>query len=97
MDAISSGMNTVSRDLMRAHDLEVARAIVTSLERERRQSGAGDDGADAVVFDKNMKKGEDGKEIMSRQLELQAAEQWMRTVDTRMSDFLKSRLALEAQ
>ncbi|WP_353476744.1 VWA domain-containing protein (plasmid) [Salipiger sp. H15] len=77
-----------------ARNLEVAQAILAYVDHARQTSGA-DDGADEVVFDDEMEGGQDAQPIESQELELQAAEQWMRTVDTRMQDFLKIRLSLE--
>ncbi|TKW65025.1 MAG: VWA domain-containing protein [Paracoccus denitrificans] len=76
-------------------DLEIAQAIVKQV-MEDRQNASADDGADEVVFDEDMEEGQEAQPIQTQQLELQAAEQWMRTVDTRMQDFLKIRLSLEA-
>ncbi|WBU63790.1 vWA domain-containing protein [Paracoccus aerodenitrificans] len=77
-------------------NLEIAQAIVDYVNESRRESSA-DDGADEVVFDEEMEEGQEAQPIQTQQLELQAAEQWMRTVDTRMQDFLKIRLSLEAE
>lgn len=79
-----------------ARNLEIARAIVAHVDASRRSSSA-DDGADEIVFDEEMEEGQEAQPVMTEQLELQAAEQWMRTVDTRMEDFLRTRLALEAE
>jgi Ca-activated chloride channel family protein len=84
-----------------ADNLVVAEQIVAYVERLRDQSDTGEDrgiGADDVVFDNEANRGtetqievqEDGGSQML------TAEQWMRMVDTRTGDFLKSRFALEA-
>lgn len=82
-----------------ARNLEIARAALTYVEETREQSDTGEEagiGADDVVFDNDEAKGvttqidapQDGDGV-------QSAEQWMRTVDTQMGDFLKSRFLLE--
>lgn len=84
-----------------AENLIVAEQIVAYVERARDQSDTGEDrgiGADDVVFDNEANRGTE------TQIEVQqdsgtpmlTTEQWMRTVDTRTGDFLKSRFALEA-
>ena len=83
-----------------ARNLEIARAILDYVEETREQSDTGEDsgiGADDVVFDNEAAKGT--QTIVSKEdtLEMQTADQWMRTVETRTSDFLKLRFALEAQ
>ena len=80
-----------------AHNLEVARAILAYLERVREQSDTqeGSEGADEVVFDKESEGGTEQVMREGDRIKLESAEQWMRTVDTRTSEFLSIRFALE--
>ena len=80
-----------------AHNLEVTREIIDYLERVRTESDTGGKlGADEIVFDRESKGGV--RQVMGGgdRIKLESAEQWMRTVDTRMADFLSLRFALEA-
>lgn len=81
-------------------NLEVAKAIVTYVESTQEQTDTGEDrgiGADDTVFDNESGKGaetqvERGEEAAASLTD----EQWMRSVDTDVSEFLGSRFALEA-
>lgn len=82
------------------HNLELSRYILDYIEKTREQSDTGEEsgiGADDVVYDNEAARGtetttnQDDKDVAP-----ESAEQWMRTVDTQTSDFLKSRFALEA-
>ncbi|MFV0513494.1 MAG: VWA domain-containing protein [Jhaorihella sp.] len=82
-----------------AHNLEVARATVEYVETAREQSDTGEDsgiGADDVVFDNKEARGTDtqieGKDKDAAPL---SAEQWLSSIDTDMTDFLRSRFLLE--
>ncbi len=80
-------------------NLVVAQDLVAYLNRIREQSGTGDQqelGADDYTFD--LEAGEGEKFVMTQadQLRLESADQWMRIVDTRPADFLRSKFALEA-
>jgi Ca-activated chloride channel family protein len=81
-----------------AHNLEIARAILAYLERVRDETdtGAGSEGADEVVFDNESEAGREQILSGQDQIKIESAEQWMRTVETQMSDFLSTRFALEA-
>ena len=82
-----------------ARNLEIARAILDYVERSREQSDTGEEsgiGADDVVFDNEEGRGTDTTITSEEQMKMQTAEQWMRTVDTRTTDFLRIRFALEA-
>jgi len=81
-----------------AHNLEIARAILKYLEQMRAQSdtGSGSEGADEVVFDKEMEGGTAQVMAASDQMKIESAEQWMRTVETSTADFLTIRFALES-
>lgn len=80
-------------------NLNIARVIVKRLLRLREQEDTGEQtelGADDYKFDNKSGK---GKEIIitgKGKLKIESAEQWMRMVDTRAADFLRTRFALEA-
>lgn len=82
-------------------NLPIAKKIVTYIEETQAQSDTGEDsgiGADDTVFDNESGQ---GAETQIDAAEEQAAahlstEQWMNTVDTRTSDFLRQRFQLEA-
>lgn len=79
-------------------NLDIARAIVKRLTRIREEEDTGDQtelGADEYKFDNDTGK---GKEIVitgNGKLKIESAEQWMRMVDTRAADFLRTKFALE--
>ncbi|MGI9501209.1 MAG: VWA domain-containing protein [Geminicoccaceae bacterium] len=82
-----------------ARNLEIARAILDYVEQAREQSDTGEEsgiGADDVMFDNEAGRGTETTITGEEQTKMQTAEQWMRTVDTRTSDFLRIRFALEA-
>ena len=81
-----------------AANLEIARVILAYLERAREQSdtGEGSEGADDVRFDNESEGGEQRVLSEGSRLKLESAEQWMRGVDTQVSDYLRIRFALEA-
>lgn len=101
-DAVRAFETALERDPGYAearHNLEIAKAIVAYVERVREQSDTGEElglGADDVVFDNEAASGAETKITGSESLQPLSADQWMRTVDTRTADFLKSRFALEA-
>lgn len=80
-------------------NLEVTRAIIEYLTQTRLAEDTGEQtelGADDYKFDR---KGDEGTEMIitgQGKLSLESAEQWMRAVDTRTSDFLRTKFALEA-
>lgn len=80
-------------------NLEIARAIVKLVEETQSQSDTGEEagiGADDVVFDNESGLGTETQiETGEDTTNLQTAEQWMRSVDTQMGDFLKSRFQIE--
>ncbi|MEP1934564.1 MAG: VWA domain-containing protein [Roseibium sp.] len=84
------------------HNLELSRYILDYVETSREQSDTGEEGgigADDVVYDNEADRGADSQyqsDKASGDAAPETAEQWMRTVDTRTGDFLKSRFALEA-
>ncbi|WP_417672106.1 VWA domain-containing protein [Roseibium sp.] len=81
------------------HNLDLARYILDYLETAREQSDTGENsgiGADDIVYDNQSGRGEETtREYGQSEVRVETAEQWMRTVDTRTSDFLRSRFALE--
>lgn len=85
-----------------AQNLEVAKRIVDYVEDAREQSDTGETGgigADEVVFDNEAARGAETQiEVPEEEAGpvMLTTEQWMNTVDTRTSDFLRSRFALEA-
>ncbi|MEM9045146.1 MAG: VWA domain-containing protein [Pseudomonadota bacterium] len=80
-------------------NLDIARAILDYVETAREQSDTGEEagiGADDTVYDNESGRGTETTVTGDKEDGIQTADQWMRTVDTRTSDFLKSRFALEA-
>ncbi len=82
-----------------ARNLELARYVIDYLEQLRAASDTGDESelsADGFKFDKKSK---DGTEMVINdvsRLEAKSADKWMRSVDTRMRDYLQIRFAVEA-
>ena len=80
-------------------NLAIAQALVTYLNRIREQSGTGEQhelGADDYTFDLDAGQGEKFVMTQADQMHVESADQWMRVVDTRPADFLRSKFALEA-
>lgn len=101
--AVSAFERAVEREpdnLAAQHNLALARHIVDYIETTREQSDTGETsgiGADDVVYDNEAGRGTDSQQQQSSGDTLpESAEQWMRTVDTRTGDFLKTRFSLEA-
>lgn len=83
------------------HNLDLSRYILDYIETTREQSDTGEEagiGADETVYDNEAGRGADSEQTAARATDAmpETAEQWMRTVDTRTGDFLKTRFALEA-
>lgn len=78
-------------------NLEIAKAIVTYVETTQEQSSTeqGSEGADEVRFDKKSEGGTETQMTGVKGFDPTTADQWMRTVQTRTSDFLRGRFALE--
>jgi Ca-activated chloride channel family protein len=84
-----------------AHDsakrnLQVARAILARVTREREQTSLGDQQeikADEVKFDKQAQRGEEIKMVAGDKMKLESAEKWMRTVNTEIKEFLSLKFA----
>lgn len=98
--AIAAFEKAVARDpnnKAAQHNLELARYILDYIETTREQSDTGESGigADDVAFDNEAGRGTQTQQPTGEALP-ETAEQWMRTVDTRTGDFLKTRFALEA-
>lgn len=83
-----------------ARNLKLSRHILDYIETTREQSDTGEEagiGADDVVYDNEAGRGtETTREYGNGDVRPETAEQWMRTVDTRTSDFLRTRFSLEA-
>ncbi|MCO7217692.1 MULTISPECIES: VWA domain-containing protein [unclassified Halomonas] len=81
-------------------NLELAREILAYVEDTREQSDTGEElgiGADDVVFDNEEARGEDTEQPVEKPGQQITAEQWIETLDTDTSDFLRQRFAIEAQ
>ncbi len=76
-------------------NLDTTRAIIAYL-NEARQGTGSEIGADEYRFDKTNEGGQDTVINEKDKLKLETADQWMRTVETRPRDFLKTKFALEA-
>ncbi len=99
VSAYEQALVDAPNNVVARNNLGIARAIVRRLTRLREQEDTGEQtelGADDYKFDNKSGK---GKEIIitgQGKLKIESAEQWMRTVDTRASDFLRTRFALES-
>ena len=83
-------------------NLELTKVILNYVELAREQSDTGEEsgiGADDVVFDNEAQRGTDTQTDFSEQEDalptVQTTEQWMRSVDTNMGDFLRTRFLQE--
>lgn len=80
-------------------NLQITRAILTFVEDAREAADTGEDsgiGADDVVFDNEAARGTETQiEAPSEDGAPLTAEQWMNSIDTNMSDFLRSRFLLD--
>ena len=84
-----------------AHNLDVARRIVTYVEEAQAQSDTGEEsgiGADEVVFDNESGMGQETQIEVEQEggPEILSTEKWMNTVNTQTGDFLRQRFLLEA-
>lgn len=84
-----------------AENLETTKQIIDFVEAAREASDTGEDsgiGADDVVFDNEAKRGSETQSENESVAETQmlTTEQWMNTVDTKTSDFLRMRFQFEA-
>ncbi|CAE6898008.1 TPR domain protein in aerotolerance operon [Pseudomonas marincola] len=83
-----------------ARNLDIARALLAYAEdaRDASDTGIGSEGADEVVYDKESAEGADmlASDIPTDEIKMQSTEQWMRSVDTRTSEYLKQRFLLES-
>ncbi|MDV7144965.1 VWA domain-containing protein [Tropicimonas sp. TH_r6] len=83
-------------------NLAVTRAILDYVEDAREAGDTGEEsgiGADDVVFDNEAERGAETQTDYSQEeagKEFQSSEQWMRSVDTEMGDFLRTRFLFEA-
>ncbi len=97
--AFETALERAPDDMAAARNLEIAQAILAYVETAREQSDTGEEsgiGADDVVFDNESGRGAETRITGEEQVKMKTAEQWMRSVDTRTADFLRSRFALEA-
>lgn len=83
------------------HNLDVAKRIEAYLLETREAedddgADSGDSAADATTTDLTGDQGKSVRIDADSQLSESAAEQWMRSVETRPADFLKTRFAIEA-
>lgn len=81
-------------------NLELARYTLDYLERAREQEDIGqqeDMGADDVKFDNEEERGQEIEITRDSRLDVGSAEKWMRSVDTKTADFLRTRFAIELQ
>ncbi|KPA21556.1 Tetratricopeptide repeat protein [Shimia sp. SK013] len=83
-------------------NLQVSRAVLEYVESAREAGDTGEEtgvGADDVVFDNEANRGAETDTDFSEQEDtpppMQTAEQWMRSVDTDMGDFLRARFVQE--
>ena len=79
-------------------NLALARWTLAYIEEQREQSDTGDEselGADDVTFDNEDDRGKAIEITRDSTIEKQSAEKWMRTVDTRTADFLRTRFRIE--
>ncbi|MGI9325630.1 MAG: tetratricopeptide repeat protein [Pseudomonadales bacterium] len=86
--------------LAAAENLRLANYVLRYIEDTRDQADTGDESeisADGYKFDNEQKRGEQMTITDQSTIELASAEKWMRTVDTKTRDFLRSRFELEAR
>lgn len=98
--AIASFATALERDPTHraaARNLQVAKAVLAYIETEREANDDGKDrvGADEVVFDNEDDRGAEARMEVGAAEEITSTEQWMRAVDTRTGDFLRSRFLQE--
>ena len=80
-------------------NLQLARYVLDYIEQAREQSDTGDEselGADDYTFDNTEERGREMVITQESTIELESAEKWMRSVDTKTRDFLRTRFSLEA-
>lgn len=81
------------------HNLELSKVILDYVETTREQSDTGEEsgiGADDVVFDNEASRGADTtQEYADKEAAPLSADQWISTIDTDMTGFLRSRFLLE--
>ncbi len=75
----------------------MAEILAHEEEAEEDSEASGDLGADEVKFDLEKGKGKKARIDSATQLDVGAAEQWMRQVETRTRDFLELRFAIDEQ
>lgn len=98
--SIAAFQKAVDRDPLNEaaqRNLELAEYILEYIETTREQSDTSEEsgiGADDTVYDNEAGRGTETQQQAGEAVP-ETADQWMRTVDTRTGDFLKSRFALE--
>ena len=84
-------------DWQQASDnLALARYVLDYIEGAREQSDTGKMGADDYKFDNTKNSGIVTEVTKESTIAMESAEKWMRTVNTKTGDFLRTRFALEA-
>ena len=79
-------------------NLELAKHVLVYIEDTREQSDTGDESelsADDYKFDNTDDRGQEMQITRKETVEMQTAEKWMRSVNTEVSDYLRTRFALE--
>ena len=82
-----------------AENLQLSRYVLEYIEGTREQLDTGDEselGADDYKFDNTRERGLEMIITQQSTIELESADKWMRSVDTEISDFLRTRFELEA-
>ncbi len=82
-----------------AENLQLSRYVLEYIEGTREQLDTGDEtelGADDYKFDNERERGLEMIITQQSTIELESADKWMRSVDTEISDFLRTRFELEA-
>nr|WP_300306183.1 VWA domain-containing protein [Halomonas sp.] len=78
-------------------NLELAKRILTYVEESREQSDTGQDDADDVTFDNEENRGQDTQVTPKDGEGMLTAEQWISTLNSNTSDYLRQRFAVEAR
>ncbi len=83
-----------------SQNLELARYTLDYIQRTRDQVDTGDEselGADEYRFDNEEARGKEMTVTKQSTIELESAQKWMRSIDTKTSDFLRIRFELESR
>jgi Ca-activated chloride channel family protein len=82
-----------------SENLQLSRYVLEYIEGTREQQDTGDEtelGADDYKFDNTRERGLEMIITQQSTIEMESADKWMRSVDTEISDFLRTRFELEA-